>query len=206
MDETAEYIASFLSFDNPRLATLADEELHRKDIWPSIGPEVGRLLSLLIRLTRAQCVLEMGTCVGYSTIWLAQALQTTGGRLVAVEYNPKLLAETRQNVASAGLADVVELIEGDARVVIEQLDGPFDLILQDSDKTLYARLLERSIALTRKYGVLVADDVLFMPRGVDAFLSEPIHEYNRRVFADPRLYSTILPIGDGVTISVKISD
>jgi len=206
MNETINYITSFLSLDNAQLETLAHEEMNRNDIQPSIGLEVGKLLGLLIRMTRAQRVLELGTCLGYSTIWLAQALQTTGGKLISVEYKESLCQETRRNIAIAGLADVVELIEGDARVIVEQLDGPFDMIVQDSDKSLYPLLLERCIALTRKFGIIVADDALFKPRGIPASFSEPIHHYNQLVFADARLYSTILPMGDGVTISVKLSD
>lgn len=206
MDESANYIASFLSLDNIALETVAQEEINRNDIQPSIGPELGKLLGLFVRLMRAQRVLEMGTCLGYSTIWLAQALQTTGGKLVSIEYKDNLFEDTQRNIALAGLADVVELIQGDARVIIEQVDGPFDMIVQDSDKNLYPLLLERSIALTRKFGIIVADDALFKPRGIPASFSEPMHDYNQRVFADTRLYSTILPIGDGVTISVKLCD
>ena len=206
MDETANYIANFLSIDNRQLETIVQEEMNRNDLRPSIGPEVGKLLGLLIRLMRAQRVLEMGTSLGYSTIWLAQALQTTGGKLVSIEYQENLFEATQRNIAQAGLADVVELIQGDARVIIDQVHGPFDMIVQDSDKSLYPLLLERSIALTRKFGILVADDALFKPRGIPAAFSEPMHDYNQRVFADTRLYSTILPIGDGVTLSVKLCD
>ena len=206
MDETANYIANFLTIDNVQLETIDHEAINRDDIRPSIGPEVGKLLGLLIRLTRAQRVLEMGTSMGYSTVWLAQALQSTGGKLVSIEYDAGLFEDTQRNVARAGLADVVELIKGDASVVIEQVHGPFDMILQDSDKSLYSPLLERSIALTRKFGIIVADDALFKPRGIPAPFSDLMHDYNERVFADSRLYSTILPIGDGVTISVKLCD
>ena len=206
MDDTANYIAGFLALDNTQLEAVAREELQRDDIQPSIGLEVGKLLALLIRLMRARRVLEMGTCLGYSTIWLAQALQTTGGKLVSIERKDNLFEDTRKNIALAGLTDIVELIKGDARVIIEQVQGPFDMIVQDSDKNLYSPLLEPSIALTRQYGIIVADDALFKPRGIAAAFSEPMHDYNRRVFADPRLYSTILPIGDGVTISVKLRD
>ncbi len=206
MDPTAAYIAGFLALDNPQLDRLAREEEGRSDIQPSVGLEAGKLLGLLVRLTRAQRVLELGSCLGYSAIWLGQALRTTGGRLVSVEYDEGLFREASDNIAAAGLADIVEMIRGDAQLVIEQLQGPFDLVLQDSSKPLYPLLLERCIALTRQFGLLVADDALFKPRGIRAELSEPVDEYNRRVFADERLYSTILPIGDGVTLSVKLSD
>ncbi len=205
-DTVSSYIASFITLDNLILHKISEEETSREDAPPSIGYEVGKFLGLLIRLMRAQRVLELGTSLGYSTVWLAQAVRSTGGKLISVECNEKLLKETQQNVSAAGLADIVELIHGDARLVIEQVAGPFDMILQDSDKTLYPVLLDRCIDLTRNYGILVADDALFKPRGVRAQLSKPIDEYNRRVFSDGRLYSTILPIGDGITLSVKLKD
>jgi predicted O-methyltransferase YrrM len=96
------------------------------------------------------------------------------------------------------------LILGDASAVIAQLEGPFDMILQDSDKALYPLLLDRCVDLTREYGVIIADDALFKPRGIPDKFSAPVHRYNELVFADPRLLSTILPIGDGITVSVKI--
>ena len=151
-------------------------------------------------------MLEFGTCLGYSTIWLAKALQTTGGRLTSIEYDPGLYQETQQNLAAAGVADAVHLLHGDAAVMIQELPGPFDLILQDLDKKLYPDLLEICIQKTRLNGLLIADDTLFKPKGIAEKFSAPVHEYNRRVFSDPRLYSTILPIGDGITLSVKISD
>lgn len=205
-DKESSYIANFITLDNMILHKISEEETSREDAPPSIGQEVGKFLGLLIRLMRAQRVLELGTSLGYSTIWLAEALRSTGGMLISVECNEILFKETQQNVSAAGLANIVELILGDARLVIEQIAGPFDLILQDSDKTLYPVLLEKCIALIRTYGILVADDALFKPRGVRARLSKPIDEYNRRVFSDGRFYSTILPIGDGITLSVKLKD
>ena len=100
--------------------------------------------------------------------------------------------------------DVVELVLGDARHVVETLEGPFDLIFQDSDKSLYPILLERCIELTRDYGLIVADDALFKPLGRPDPFSDPIHVYNQKAFSDERLYSTLLPVGDGVTVSVKL--
>ncbi len=206
MDPVTTYIHSFLVLDNPQLEVLERGEEAREDIQPSIGPEVGKFLGLLIRLTRAQRVLELGSSIGYSTIWLAQALSETGGRLLSVECDEGRFDEAKHNVSAAGLWGSVALICEDATTVLDGIHEPFDLILQDADKALYPSLLDRCIELTRDQGLIVADDVLFKPRGIPPRLSDPIDLYNQRVFADSRLYSTILPIGDGITVSLKLPD
>jgi len=163
-------------------------------------------LALLVRLIQAQRVLEFGTSLGYSAIWLGEALRTTGGSLISIEREERLFRQAQKNVAAAGLSDVVELVLGDAQDVIETLEGPFDVIFQDSDKSLYPVLLEKCIGLTRDYGLIVADDALFKPLGRPDRQSAPIHVYNQKVFSDGRLYSTILPVGDGLTLSVKLKN
>lgn len=199
-----EYIHGFIQVDHPRLDEIETEEIQQRDIQPSIGPEVGKLLGLLVRTIQAKRVLELGTCLGYSTVWLASALKETGGKLISVEYNESLCQITKHNLEAAGLLDGVDLIHGDAGQVVPTLEGHFDLILQDSAKELYSALLEDCIRLLRPFGMLAADDALFLPKGIPAKFSAPIHRYIQLVFADPRLYSTILPIGDGLALSVKI--
>ena len=206
MDKVTQYIESFITLDNRQLASIEEEGDKREDIQPYVGLEVGKLLGLLIRSLNAQRVLEFGTCLGYSTVWIAQALKETGGKLISIEYNKDLYEATKRNVELAGLSDTVNLVLGNASEVIEVLDGPFDIILQDSDKSLYSLMLEKCINLTRKNGLIIADDALFMPMGIPERFSGPMHRYIERVFSDDRLYSTILPIGDGVVISTKLYD
>jgi caffeoyl-CoA O-methyltransferase len=203
MDEIDSYIANFIALDNSTLTSVSEQERIRVNVRPSIGPEVGQFLGLLIRLIQAKRVLEFGTSLGYSAIWLGEALRSTGGRLISIEREEELYRQAQKNLAAAGLSEVVELVLGDARTVVETLEGPFDLIFQDSDKRLYPVLLEKCIELTRDYGLIVADDALFKPMGRPDPLSEPIHLHNQKVFSDDRLYSTLLPVGDGVTLSVK---
>ncbi|WP_242877005.1 O-methyltransferase [Alkaliphilus peptidifermentans] len=173
-------------------------------INPSIGIEVGKVVGLLTRSINAKRVLEFGTCLGFSTICIGEALKETGGRLISVEKNIDMYEETKKNIKLAGVSEVVELICGDAGKVIEEVKGPFDIILQDSSKELYTTMLENCIDITRKGGLIIADDTLFKPMGMPAQYSVPVDKYNEKVFADKRLYSIILPIGDGVTISMKL--
>ncbi len=190
--------------DNNLLPRILQDEKSRTDTLPSIGLEVGKLTGLLIRLVDAKKVLEFGTCLGYSTIWLGEAVKATGGRLISVECEKKFFNKTKENLVKAGLSGYVELIHDDANKIIHELSGPFDIIFQDSDKDLYPVMLEKCIQLVRKNGLLITDDALFKPMGVPAHLCTSIEKYNSMVFNDPRLYSTILPIGDGVVLSVKI--
>ena len=204
MDPVQEYIESFLAFDNQRLPAI-DADHDRLEVQPSVGPEVGKLLGLLVRATGARRVLELGSALGYSAVWLAEALRVTGGTLVSIEQDEARFREASRNIEAAGCAGIVRLVRGDAEEELERLEGSFDLILQDSAKPLYPKLLERCVALTRPGGLIVADDALFKPRGVAERFSAPVHQYNERAFAHPLLYSTILPVGDGVTISVKLA-
>ena len=137
---------------------------------------------------------------------LVKPLKETNGQLISIEYNEQLFNETKKNVKLAGLDQYVDLRLGDASEVIKTLEGPFDIIIQDSDKKLYPEMLEDCVQLIRVNGMIVADDTLFKPMGIPDKFSKPMDEYNQKVFLDTRLYSTILPIGDGVTISVKVKE
>jgi predicted O-methyltransferase YrrM len=206
MDPVTKYIMSFIGSENDGLSRIAGQGEELENIQPSIGEEAGRFLALLVRALQAKRVLELGTSLGYSTVWLGQALRDTAGTLTTIERNEDLFRKAVANVAAAGLSDIVKLIHGDASSVLDGLGGPYDIILQDCDKALYPVLMDRCVELTRRHGVIVADDALFKPKGIEAKFSDPIDEYNRLVFADPRLYSTILPIGDGITLSVRLQD
>ena len=205
MDKFSEYIERFIASSHPVLSRISEEYKLRDDLIPNIGLQVGQFLSWLIRLTGARRAMEFGSCIGYSTIMLAEALSQNDGMLISIESDQKYFKEAQKNVAEAGLEDVVTLVHGDAAVLIDSVEGPFDLILQDAKKSLYPIMLDKCVERVRTNGLLVADDALFKPLGVKEEESRPIHEYNQKVFADNRLESTILPIGDGITISIKVA-
>lgn len=200
------YIHDFINPDLPVLDAITAEQNARNDTRPNVGLDVGRLLGLLVRLTGAQRVLEFGTCLGYSAVWLADALRETGGHLTSVELDHDLVVSARAYLEQVGLADIAEIIEGDAAQIARTLEGPYDLILQDSAKFLYAEMLEDCIRLLRPGGVLAMDDALFMPMDIPEKFSAPVHQAVELAFADPRLYCTLLPIGDGLLLGVKQPD
>jgi predicted O-methyltransferase YrrM len=178
---------------------------------PLVDAEVGALLRVLAIAVGASRILEIGTAIGYSGIWLAGALPP-GGMLITMEMNEERAAEARENFARAGLADRVSVIVGDAQLKLAKVSGPFDVIFQDGDKQLYAPLLDRLVALLRPRGLLVTDNVLWDGEVAPGFVETPkrdaaetraIADYNARVAAHPALVTSIVPLRDGISISVK---
>lgn len=178
---------------------------------PLIDAEVGALLRLLATAVGAKRILEIGTCVGYSGIWLAGALPKDG-MLITMEKDPARAQIARANFERAGLADRVSIIVGDAQLKIVKVAGPFDLIFQDGAKPLYNTLLDPLVSLLRPRGLLVTDNVLWDGEVVPGFVTTPqrseadtraIAEYNERITTHPRLLTSIVPLRDGVAISVR---
>src|SRR5438105_9102723 len=139
---------------------------------PLVDAEVGALLRVLAMSVGATRMLEIGTAIGYSGIWLAGAL-SQGGMLFTLERDPERAQIARANFERAGLSDRVGVIVGDAQVTIAKVSGPFDLIFQDSSKPLYVTLLDNLVALLRPGGLLVTDNVLWDGEVVPGFVERP---------------------------------
>jgi caffeoyl-CoA O-methyltransferase len=179
-----------------------------KDFIPTVDDDVARFLKLLLHIIHARRVLEIGTSIGYSTTSMAQAIRPYQGKIVTIEYDEKVAQQARLNFERAGLSDCIELRLGDARQVLPQLTGEFDLVFLDVDKRIYAPLLDDCVRLLRPGGLLVAEDTLFPVIDLDAKwhdLIVPIEAFNQAVLNHPELESTLLPIGDGVTVAVKMN-
>jgi predicted O-methyltransferase YrrM len=182
-----------------------------KQSLPLVDAEVGALLRVLALSIGAKRILEIGTAIGYSGIWLAGALPP-GGMLFTMEKDPERARTARANFERAGVADRVGILVGDAQVTISKVAGPFDLIFQDGSKPLYVTLLDRLVGLLRPGGLLVTDNVLWDGEVVPGFIERPqrdssdtkaIAEYNERLNAHPQLITATVPLRDGVAISVK---
>ena len=210
-DAVERYLAELNTAGDPVLDAIAAGNVTRG--LPLVDAEVGALLRVLATSIGATRMLEIGTAIGYSGIWLARALPA-GGMLVTIEFNEERAREARENFARAGVSDRVSVVTGDAQLKIAKVSGPFDLIFQDGDKQLYTPLLDRLVALLRPGGLLVTDNVLWDGKVVPGFATHAheddvdtraIAEYNRRVAAHPNLLTSIIPLRDGVSISVKAS-
>ncbi len=162
-----------------------------------VSPALGRLLSLLVHISGARRVLEIGTLAGYSAIWLARALPA-GGSLLSLEVEPAHANVARRMIARAGLADRVEIRLGPALESLPALaDGvPFDLVFIDANKDQYPAYLDWALRLVRPGGLIVADNVLRNGAVLQADAPDEdlraVQTYNDRVAQDPRLEALIL--------------
>lgn len=169
---------------------------------PIVGPLVGELLFILARATQARTILELGAATGYSAIYLARGCEPQQGRVITLEWDERLAARARANLAKAGLADRVEVQAGDALKLMEKLSGPFDLVFMDIDKESYLPALAQCHRLLKIGGLLVADNVGFAA-------ADP---FNQAIFKDRRWRLAPLfcylpehsPERDGLAIALKV--
>ncbi len=170
-----------------------------------VGPAEGKLLYLLLRLAGAKKVVEVGTLAAYSAIWMARALPEDG-HLWTVEASPKHAAVARENLRTAGLQDKASVIEGEAMVILPQLEpyGPFDAVFIDADKgnyDSYGWWAERNL---KTGGLLMADNAFFfgrlMEQGPEAEAVRRMHQEAARSFD-----SVCIATGDGMLLGVKKS-
>jgi len=182
------------------LARFGDDNDARETARPrrmlNITPDTGRLLWILIRQASARRILEVGTSNAYSTIWLADAARATGGRVTTLEANPAKVTMARENLARAGLLDLVEIVEGRAADTLARLPGPFDFVFLDADRPSYATYLELAVPRLVTGGLLVADNVV-------SHAAELV-DYLARVKSHPALFSVTVPVGKGEEISYKL--
>jgi caffeoyl-CoA O-methyltransferase len=185
------------------------EEIGRREL-PEIyvSAEVGRLLQVLLVSIGARRVLEVGTLGGYSAIWMARSLPDDG-ELITLELEEERAAFARSFVERAGLDAIVEVRCVDAREGLRKLveagGPPFDAVFIDADKESYVEYLERSLDLVRPGGLIIADNAFRDGRILEDDPDEAtrgILAYNERVSTDPGLVSTIVPIRDGLAVSV----
>jgi predicted O-methyltransferase YrrM len=205
------YLSGLNRLRDPVLADIARAGTEQD--LPLIDAEVGALLRVLACSVGARRILEIGTAIGYSGIWLAGGLPKDG-MLLTLEKDQERARVARANFERAGVADRVSVVVGDAQRTIAKVSGPFDLIFQDGSKQLYVPLLDRLVDLLRPGGLLVTDNVLWDGEVVPGFVEDPkrdaddtraIAEYNERLNAHPQLLTTTIPLRDGVAISVKTS-
>ncbi len=192
----------------PRLDVVEEmENLAERDRIPIIGPLVGRLLFQLAGLVGARRVFEMGSAIGYSTIWLAQAVGTEG-RVYYTDGSAENAAKADAYLRRAGVRDRVEILQGNALELIDQVPGDFDIVFNDVDKHYYPEVYKKATGRVRAGGLFIADNVLWYGRVADTAVTdentEGIRTFNRRMFSDTRFHTTIVPLRDGVMIASRL--
>jgi caffeoyl-CoA O-methyltransferase len=145
----------------------------------------------------AKSILEIGAASGYSGIWLGLGARETGGRVVAIEYDPQRAQEAAGNVRKAGVQDVVRVVHGDAFKEIPKLQGTFDLVFLDAWKPDYKKFFDMVYPRLSPGGVFVAHNVVNKKKEMEPFL--------RTVQSHPALFTTIVsPSGEGMSVSYRI--
>ncbi|APR82125.1 O-methyltransferase [Minicystis rosea] len=168
-----------------------------RDVYLPVSPDLGRLLYMLARARRAQTIVEFGLSFGISTIHLAAALRDNGGgRVISTEIEPSKIARARKNLDAAGLSDLVEIREGDARETLQgTFDGGIDMILFDGAKDLYRPLLEQLEPQLRPGAVVIADNTSMVDL-LGPFLERVRNPENGYV-------SLALPMDGGCEVAVR---
>ena len=162
----------------------------------AVSEEDGRFLRLMVSSTGAKRALEIGGASGYSAIWIGMGLRDTGGRLVTIEYDPGRANELADNVRRAGLADVVQVVSGDAFQQIPTLTGTFDFVFLDAWKKDYKRFFDLVYPRLDKGGLFIAHNVVNKRSEMGDFLDA--------VQKHPSLWTTIVsPSGEGMSVSLK---
>jgi predicted O-methyltransferase YrrM len=186
--------------------TEMDDEAAKRNI-PIVGPAVGRVLQQLALISSAKNIFEMGSAIGYSTVWWAQAIGD-GGRVIYTDGDRKKADEARGYFERAGVANRITIKVGDAIEVLSEQTQQFDIIFCDLDKEDYPRALRMALPRLRKGGLLVADNVLWSGKVAEKnptdTSTKSIIEFNRLLYDSKDLFATILPIRDGLAVAVKL--
>lgn len=212
-DIVNERIVSFInSFDRADSEICMTIEKEARDTYvPIIRKEMGSFLKVLLAMKRPENILEIGSAVGYSSILMSENISESA-RITTIENYDKRIPIARENFRRAGKEDVITLIEGDAGEVLKTLEGPYDFIFMDAAKAQYIVILPEVIRLLATGGVLVTDNVLqegditesrYGVTRRNRTIYDRMREYIYAVTHSNELQTSIVPIGDGITISVK---
>jgi len=189
-----------------RDAVLAEMEARaRREDIKIVGPVVGRLLALLVGLTGARRIFEMGSAIGYSTIWLARAAGPRG-RIHYTDGDPVRARDARAYFRRAGVASRIDMQVGDAVRLLRRTKGPFDIIFCDVDKRQYPAAFRAALPRLKRGGLLITDNVLWsgrVARRASEDSTRAIQQFNRLIYASRKLFPVIVPLRDGVAVCRK---
>jgi predicted O-methyltransferase YrrM len=205
---TFDYIDDYLY----RIAAPRDPLLEKMEEYadshaiPIVGPLVGRLLYNLARASQSKKILEIGTAIGYSGIWLARAVAPLKGSVTTIDMDPERVKIAKKNISDASLERTVKVIEGNALKILPTLKEEFDMIFLDSDKDVYPDAFKMSLPMLRKGGLFVADNALWggdVAKGGKSKDTQSMIKFNRLVSESAGMSTVIVPLRDGVLVSLK---
>jgi caffeoyl-CoA O-methyltransferase len=175
---------------------------------PIIGPAVARMLALFVQVSGAKRIFEMGSAIGYSTIWLARAAGPKG-KVIYTDGNPENARRAKEYFRRAGVAKRIEVQVGNALELVKKARGSFDLIFNDVDKHQYPDALHAALPKLKRGGLFITDNTLWSgkaarPAPTDDVNALGVQEFNRLVYASKQLYPVLIPLRDGVTVCQKL--
>ena len=203
-EEIEEYAIAATSPESAVLKRL-NRETNLKVMMPRMlsGHMQGRILSLYSKLMQPKSILEIGTYTGYSAICLAEGL-AEDGKLLTIDINDELTSIVKKYIAEADLEGKIIPLTGDARDLIPEIEGPFDIVFIDADKKGYSTYFDLVIDKIRPGGIIIADNVLWSGKVVGEKKdkdTQAILDYTEKVKKDPRVENLLLPVRDGLLIS-----
>jgi caffeoyl-CoA O-methyltransferase len=205
-DDVDEYIYQLLP---ERDAVVAEIEAYaaQNDV-PIIGPAVARMLTLFVQVSGAKRIFEMGSAIGYSTIWLARAAGPKA-KVTYTDGDPEKARRAKDYFRRAGVAKRIDVRVGNAHDLLQKTPGKFDLIFNDVDKHQYPASFRVAVPKLRRGGLFITDNTLWSgkaarPAPPDDIHTQGIQEFNRLVYASKELYPVLMPLRDGVTVCRKI--
>jgi caffeoyl-CoA O-methyltransferase len=210
-DPLYQYLLTNSVCESPLLAELREETSALPGAGMQITPEQGQFMALLVRLTGARRIIEIGVFTGYSSLAMALALPPDG-RLVACDVNPEWTALAQRYWTRGGVGDRIELRLAPAVDTLDALlargeAGRFDLAFIDADKATYDAYYERCLQLLRPGGLILIDNVLWGGRVADAAITDPdtaaIRALNAKIRDDARVACSLVPIADGLMLALK---
>ena len=200
-----EYLHEILPARLPVLQEMEKQAKQRK--IPIVGPAVARVLYQYAKLLGAKTVFEMGSAIGYSTIWWAMAVGD-GGRVFYSDGNEKNAREAEGYFREAGVLDRIEIQVGDALELLAKRNEQFDILFNDVDKHDYPRVLEMAAPRVRKGGLFITDNVLWSGRVAEQDPKEEstraIVKFNQKLKESKEWFTTVLPLRDGVAVATKL--
>jgi predicted O-methyltransferase YrrM len=168
---------------------------------------VATFFQQLVRMTGAKTVFEMGSAIGYSTIWWARAVGE-GGRVHYTDSDTKNAEKARRYFQRAGVADRIKIHIGDAIELLSEQKQEFDIVFNDIDKEDYPRVLRLVPPRVKKGGLFVTDNVLWSGRVTESKPTEAstkaIQEFNRQLYASKDFFTSVMPVRDGVAVAVRV--
>ncbi|MCE2508832.1 MAG: O-methyltransferase [Nitrosopumilaceae archaeon] len=183
--------------ENSRAVRVPAGELMSAITW-----ETGEFFNIMLRAMGARSALEIGMSTGFSTIWLAEAVMETGGRVTTIEMDDKKIRRASDNFEDAGVRDIIDIAQGRALDVLEDLRGSspvYDFVLIDADKENVPRYFDMVLPMVRKGGIIATDNMLYPER-----FSDMMGEFGRLVRQNASVRTVTLPIGNGEEITVKL--